>query len=100
MDIVNLGANLSIVRDHLLSFSFLLFALPPFTFLSIKFWLTARAASKVQRTTQWSVPADLDSGGMRSLCETRQGSVASVHQLQPQTRDVAAMKDAVLKRTA
>lgn len=64
MEIANLGANFSLVRDHLSLFSLLLFALPLSSFLGIKFWTAARA-SKVQRSTDWFVPTDLDSEAAR-----------------------------------
>ena len=60
MDIPNLGANFSMVREHLQLFAVLLFALPLISFVSIKFWIAARA-SKTQRLTNWFVPDDLDS---------------------------------------
>ena len=64
MEIADLGTNLSLVRDHLSLFSLLLFALPLTSFLGIKFWIAARA-SKVQRSTNWFVPTDLDSEAAR-----------------------------------
>ena len=42
MDPANVGANFSMVREHLQIFAVLLFALPALTFVSIKFWIAMR----------------------------------------------------------
>lgn len=60
MDFINPTADLSVVRAHIELFACLLFALPPVSFLSIKFLITTRTASKVQRSTQWFVPSELE----------------------------------------
>lgn len=58
MDFIDLTADLYVVRAHIEFFACLLFALPPVSFLGIKFLLTTRTASKVQRSTQWFVPSE------------------------------------------
>ena len=59
MDIASLSVNFATVREHLLLFAVLLFALPLVTFLTFEFWTAARA-SKTQRTKTWIVPADIE----------------------------------------
>ena len=100
MDIANLSADLSVVRAHLELFAFLLLAVPPISFLTIKFWLTASAASKVQHSTEWVVPRELDSDGDRSLFESKPAVAFSIHQIESQRRHAAAMKTARIKRSA
>ena len=58
MDFMNLTADPSLVQAHIELFACLLFALPPVSFLSIKFLITTRTASKVQRSTQRFVPSE------------------------------------------
>ena len=64
MDIPNLGANFSMMREQLLLFVLLLFALPLISFVAIKLWIAARA-NKTQRTSNWFVPDDLKSEAAR-----------------------------------
>ncbi len=73
MDILNLGSALTIVRDHVPLFAFLLLALPPFSFITIKFWLAHRSASKTQAPTEWFVSRNQDSDGMRCLFDQESG---------------------------
>ena len=82
MDVPNLGANFSMVREHLQLFAVLLFALPSASFLSIKLWIAARA-NKVQRTTDWFVPDDLESDSARIHFSMGRNSVAFAHVRKP-----------------
>jgi hypothetical protein len=83
MEFVNLTPDLSIVRAHVELFAYLLFALPPVTFLSIKFWITLKTASKVQRSTQWFVPNELDSQETRTPSDRPIAAEFVTHQLHP-----------------
>lgn len=78
MDIPNLGANFSILREHLLLFAALLFTLPVVSFLTIKLWTAARS-SKVQHSALWFVPDDLESESGRYHYSTGRNSVAFAH---------------------
>ncbi|HEY2467969.1 MAG TPA: hypothetical protein VGI45_09005 [Terracidiphilus sp.] len=78
MDVPNLGANLSMVREHLQLFAILLFALPSASFLSIKLWIAARA-SKTTRSTTWFVPDDLESDAARMHYSMGRSAVAFAH---------------------
>lgn len=78
MDIPNLVANFSMMREHLLLFAMLLFALPLISFVTIKLWIAARA-SKSQRTTDWFVADDLESEAARIHHALGQASVAFAH---------------------
>lgn len=60
MDPANLTVNFSMIRDHLQLFLSLLFGLPIVSSVVIRFWIAGQAA-KVQRTTNWFVPDDLES---------------------------------------
>jgi hypothetical protein len=64
MDPATLGATLSTIREYLPLFFLLLFGLPIITFVAITFWIAGRSA-KVQRTTNWFVPTDLESDAAR-----------------------------------
>ena len=64
MGLQNLGSNFSILHEHLQLILCLLFGLPLLSFISIRFWIAVRA-SRVQRTTNWFVPDDLDSDAPR-----------------------------------
>lgn len=75
MDIPNLGANFSMVREHLPLFVILLFVLPLISFVTIKLWIAARA-SKTQRTTNWFVPDDLESKTARLHFSMSRDSIA------------------------
>jgi hypothetical protein len=100
MDILNLGADASVVRSHIELFALLLLGLPAISFLTMKFWLATRAASKVQRTTEWVVPQHLESEGARSLRARPARTSLMVHQIESQRRHAAATKIASLKRSA
>jgi hypothetical protein len=78
MDPAILTVNMSMARDHLQLFVCLLFALPAISFISIKCWIAARAG-KVQRTTNWFVPTDLDSDAARLHASMQHNSVAFAH---------------------
>jgi len=78
MDIPNLGASFSILREHVLLFATLLFTLSVVSFLSIKLWIAGRA-SKVQHSALWFVPDDLESDAARYLYCTGRNSVAFAH---------------------
>lgn len=82
MDIPNLGASFAMVRDHLQIYAILLFALPLVSFVTIKFWIAARA-SKTQRTTNWFVPDDLESDAARLHYSMGRNSVAFAHARKP-----------------
>ncbi len=100
MDIANLGANFSAVQGHLQLFAFLLLALPSMSFVTIKFWLTARSTAKVQRTTEWYVPPSKESEGMNSLFDHESSPKAiSTHQLL-QRQKAAGAGNTGLKRIA
>jgi hypothetical protein len=103
MDIMNLGSTLSIVRDHLPLFAFLLLALPPFSVITIKFWLAHQSASKTQAPTEWFVSRDQDSDGMRCLFDQESGksdfNSYSAHQL-AQMRRAKQLKGVKASRMA
>lgn len=86
MDIPNLGANFSMVREHLQLFAIFLFALPSASFLTIKLWLAARGARKTQRTTNWFVPDDLESEAARLHFSMGRNSVAFAHARKPNVK--------------
>lgn len=96
MDIPNVGASFSMVREHLQLFVILLFALPAISFVSIKFWIAARA-SKVQRNTNWFVPTDLESDAARMHYSLQHNSVAFAHQVRRNSR---ATVDSPIRRRA
>jgi hypothetical protein len=75
MDLQNLGSNFSILHDHLQFILCLFFGLPLLSFVSIRFWIAARA-SRVQRTTSWFVPDDLESDAARLHYSLQHHSVA------------------------
>jgi hypothetical protein len=75
MDPSSIGENLLIVRAHLELFVVLLVALPAFSFLLIKFWIAGRS-TKVQRTTNWFVPTDLESDSAKLHYSMQHNSVA------------------------
>ena len=89
MDIATIGANFSMVREHLTLFALLLFALPVISFLAIKLWSAARA-SKVQRTTNWFVPTDLDSDAARLHYSMGHQSVAFASRARRNSRPAAS----------
>jgi len=99
MDILNLGADASVVRSNIELFAFLLMALPAISFLMMKFWLATRATSKVQRTTEWVVQQELEPERARPL-RARPATTLTVHQIECQRRLAGATKISSLKRSA
>ena len=99
MDILNLGADASVVRSNIELFAFLLMALPAISFLMMKFWLATRVSSKVQRTTEWVVPQELEPERARPL-RARPATTLTVHQIECQRRLAGATKISSLKRSA
>ena len=100
MDTLSFSVNASVVRSHIELFAFLLLALPAISFLTMKFWLATRATSKVQRTTEWVVPQELEPERARSLRGRPARTSLTVHQIECQRRHAAAMKISSLKRSA
>ena len=100
MDTLNLGADASVLRSHIELFAFLLLALPAISFLTMKFWLATRTTSKVQRTTEWVVPQELEPERARPLRGRPASSTLTVHQIACQRRHAAATKIPSLKRSA
>jgi hypothetical protein len=98
MDPANVGANFSMVREHLQIFAVLLFALPALTFVSIKFWIAGRSA-KAQRTTDWFVPSDLESEAARMHYEMGRNSVAFAHQVNRTSRHAVAARNSSSRRS-
>ena len=86
MDLIKTLSELSFLRQQLAFFCLLFFALPPLSFIAIKFLLGARAASRTQRTTQWFVPQDLDSDAMRNLFDRQPAPAFSTRQIHPDPR--------------
>jgi len=99
MDILKLGVDASVVRSHIEFLAFLLLALPAISFLTMKFWVTTRATSKVQRTTEWVVPQELEPERARPL-RARPATTLTVHQIECQRRLAGATKISSLKRSA
>lgn len=97
MEIQNLGANFSMVQEHFELFIILLFALPLISFVSIKFWIAAHA-SKVQRSTDWFVPTDLESETAHIHYGMGQNSVAFKHKSRPNLRP--AQHSSKIRRSA
>jgi hypothetical protein len=75
MDIANFGANFSMVCEHLTLFAFLVFAVPLISFVSVKFWIAARA-NKSQSRRNWFVPDDPQSDAARLRYSATHRSVA------------------------
>ena len=97
MDIPNLGANFSMVREHFQLFFILLFALPLISFVSIKCWIAA-CSSKSQRSTNWFVPTDLESEAARMHYGMGRNSVAFNHKARPNFRP--AQQNSKMRRSA
>ena len=92
MDPSSIGANLLIVRTHLELFVVLLVALPAFSFLLMKFWIAGRS-TKVQRTTNWFVPTDLESDSAKMHYRMQHNSVAFAHQVHRNSRHAVAVRN-------
>jgi len=99
MDPSSIGAHFSIVRDHLQLFAALLFAFPTLSFLSIKIWSAGRS-TKVQRTTNWFVPTDLESESARLHYSMQHQSVAFAHQVHRNARHAVAVRNSSSRRSA
>jgi hypothetical protein len=99
MDPVNLSANLSLVRDHLQLFVGLLFGLPIVTFVGIQFWIAGHSA-KVQRTTNWFVPTDLESDAAKMQYSMQRNSVAFAHRINRNARHPVPVRNSGPRRSA
>jgi hypothetical protein len=99
MELANLGGDLSFVREHLQLFTFLLFGVPLISFACIKFWAASHSA-KVQRTTNWFVPTDLESETARTHYGMGHQSVAFAHQINRNSRHAVAARKSNLRRSA
>jgi len=75
MDPSSIGAGLATLRQHLPVFLICMAGLPVLSFLTLKLWV-ARSATKVQRSTNWFVPDDLESETARVHYGMRGQSVA------------------------
>jgi hypothetical protein len=98
MDLTNLGTNFSLVRDHLALFVSLLFGLPVVSFVGIKFWIAGRSA-KVQRSTNWFVPTDLESDAAKMHYSMQHNSVAFAHRVHRASRHATAVRDSSSRRS-
>jgi hypothetical protein len=98
MDPSSFGANLSIVRAHLELLVVLLVALPAFSFLLMKFWIVGRT-TKVQRTTNWFVPTDLESDSAKMHYSMQHNSVAFAHQVHRNSRHAVAVRNSSSRRS-
>lgn len=99
MDIPNLGANFSMAREHLQLFAILLFALPLISFVSIKFWIAARA-NKVPRATNWFVPDDLESETARMHYEMGRNSAAFANRVPRNPRSAITARNSGMRPSA
>ena len=99
MDPASFGPNLSMVRDHLPLFLFLLFGLPIASFVAIKFWIAGRSA-RVQRTTNWFVPTDLESDAARMHFSLQHNSVAFARRVHRNSRHAVAARNSNSRRSA
>jgi hypothetical protein len=97
MDPASFGANFSMVRDHLQLFAFLLFGLPVISFISIRFWIAGRSA-RVQRTTNWFVPNDLESDAAKTHFSMQHNSVAFAHRVHRNSRHTVAVRKSSTRR--
>lgn len=99
MNPASIGANLSLVREHLPLFVFLLFGVPAVSFISIKFWIAGRSA-RVQRTTNWFVPTDLESESAHMHYSMQHQSVAFAHRVNRNSRHAVAVRNTSSRRSA
>ena len=99
MDPVSLGTNLSMVHDHLPLFVCLLFGLPIVSFIGIKFWIAGRS-TRVQRTTNWFVPTDLESESAKLHYSMQNNSVAFAHRVTRNSRHAVAVRNSSSRRSA
>jgi len=99
MDPQNLGASFTILHDHLQLMLCLFFGLPPLSFVSIRFWIAARA-SRVQRTTSWFVPDDLQSDAARLHYSLQHHSVAFTNSRPRHPRHAIAITNVPSRRSS
>lgn len=99
MDLQNLGSNFSILHDHLQLILCLFFGLPLLSFVSIRFWTAARA-SRVQRTTSWFVPDDLESDAARLHYSLQHHSVAFANHPLRHQRHAVETSNSTTRRSA
>ena len=99
MDPSSIGANLSVIRNHFELFVILLVGLPAFTLLLMKFWIAGRS-TRVQRTTNWFVPTDLESEAAKLHYSIGKHSVAFASPTQRNTRHAVAVRNPSSRRSA
>ena len=80
MELASFGANFSSIFEHLQLVVILLFCLPAISFAAIKFWIACRS-KKIQPTTNWFVPDDLDSEVACMHYKLVHNSAAFAHQI-------------------
>ena len=97
MDAANLSGNFDLVRDHLTLIVCLLFGVPAASFLCMKFWTASRSA-RVQRRTNWFVPADLESDAAKMHYAMQHNSVAFAHQVHRNSRHAVAVRNSGSRR--
>jgi hypothetical protein len=98
MDPANLNTNLSIFRDHLPLIVCLLFGVPAVSFICMKFWVAGRSA-KVQRSTNWFVPNDLESDAAKMHYSKQHNSVAFAHRVHRNSRLAVAVRNSSSRRS-
>jgi hypothetical protein len=98
MDPVSLSVNLSMLRDHLPLFVCLLFGVPALSFIGMKFWIAGRS-SKVQRSSNWFVPTDLESDAAKMHYTMQHNSVAFAHQVHRNSRHAVAVRNSSSRRS-
>lgn len=99
MDPANLNSNISLVRDHLPLIVCLLVGIPAVSFIGMKFWI-ATCSAKVQRSTNWFVPTDLDSDTAKLHYSMQHNSVAFAHQVHRNSRHAVAVRHSSSRRRA
>jgi hypothetical protein len=99
MDPASFSANLSVVRDHMALFACLLFGVPALSFICIKFWIVGRTG-KVQRSTNWFVPTDLESDAAKMHYSMQHNSVAFAHQVHRNSRHAVAVRNSSSRRSS
>ncbi|MGA8088825.1 MAG: hypothetical protein WCA10_16205 [Terracidiphilus sp.] len=88
MDPSSIGANLSVIRNHVELFVVLLFGVPAVFILAIKLWVAHRA-TRAQRITNWFVPTDFDSESARLHYSMQHQAVALAHKSRRNARHAA-----------
>jgi len=99
MDPSSFGPHFSLLLGHMELFVFLLFGLPAITFISIKFWIAGRS-SRVQHSTNWFVPDDLESDAAKMHYSMQHKSVAFAHQVHRNSRHAVAVRNSSSRRSA